>query len=1204
VPNYIVDPTLFHAEGAILNWALGARRLGLLENSVLGNQQAPQPVIELRWMTHASLGLPTEPFQVWARPHDKTGIDHPLNIKQQTFMFAGNVVAVTWSDGTMTHVTATVQAPAGGSVFAFAGAPLLSNFVTFASVPAGSSVVVELSAPLIEGLIFSPGITVTGVTGIEVGALSQAAGWHPIELVGLPVGKADWNGIGKHGEPEGLTGAFTDAQTAAIQRLKRGAPPFGWAPNLAAGVPAPPWAAPDYNLLVKEMNATLLDQLKAIAQLPPEQQAAKKINVVVPPPQNSSGQAMNVPDGTSQVAPLSMLLMAASTDPFLNLVLGYGTAYPYQSDFNIRNTPRFDYMITAHFENGLNGESAPADFAALVPLPGVALAPPPPANLVTTALGMLRPLHSDQSWRGTTRLSWDRPPSSQIFRTASVAAARAGITPHTATGPLLEKRQSGGFRYIVINNATTTPPDPEAWRIHVIDHELPVPTNPGSMQLKYGAAVQDIYGQWTPWSTVDASLQQPDLEGVRIASAALHPTLPAVGTSCPASLVFEFFWDWRVRSPQQVKFVGTLFAASSHGDPPPSLAIPGGLAHSIGGAQPPFVITFNGGDTPGPIAGATIEPLNEAGDAKVTFGTAQGINRRYRVTLTGLSLDFGPTGHVGMALWAQGQEHILPQRASAWSDHPTVVSTSDPRPPVVPIFYVLLGSLPDASGQSHAQLKWTAQPNAAGYFVYEASETSILVANNLPQPNPSQTLSDRLLIVRNAFHSNPSRTQFTRLNSTLLKGTSTDIAMPRGSTSIHLYVVLGVSAGQVESEWPCGPHPEDALMAIAAPHIMNPATPTIEVTSFLDSAAMPAAYKAKVTIGTRPGPRVRKIDLHRVRVDDAAKELDTMGPPIARLTASGSGWTVTSATDSSGSFIAKVEGTDAPTGSWRRVWYRATAWTDQDPARGGLPGRSPASNAAWVVLPPTDPPVLSALHFGAGPTAPDFIVEWTSASPLKKTPLGPHKIAVRASVAGAPPNTPPLFALDTTLDKVATAAPVTSGVWIASAPGVTPVTYRALIRRAAITDAVKFAVRITDPIGRTGEQVATILSGPVNPAPDLSALKVTKLGGVPPHVLLAFTSAVPLVAPLDGPYVIRVVVTFKKVIIFLPAPTRVLELPAGSVPTSPHPPGPAPDLQIVRSAGTGPLYTYTVSCTGEVVGFEVKITAHDGRFVDKTQVVS
>ncbi|MEO6910252.1 MAG: hypothetical protein ABI158_04945, partial [Edaphobacter sp.] len=597
--NYIVDPTLFHAEGAIVDWTSAARRLGILQQPINLTYQKPTTpaVIELRWMLRGTMGLPTEPFVVWQRPHGMSA-EKPLDIQQKSLLFSNGLTMVTWTNGSMSNVTATVNAPSGGIITAYAGAPLLSNVVGFVIVPAGSTVSVSIAAPIIEGLLFSNNISVNTVTGLESGGLPQTAGWKPIELVGLPVKQSEWNGIGKHGEPQGLTGAVTDAPSAAIQRLTRGAPPIGWAPNLAAGVPAPPWSAPDFAKLVLEVNSTVLNELKSIAaNYPPNQQGAQKITVHLPPPENSSGQQMSGAGSTSEVAPLSLLLMAASTDPFLNLVLGFGTAYLYMPAV-LRDSPRYDYMITAHYERGLDGSSAPADFAAIVASPGVALPPPPPANLVTPPLGFLRPLLADGSWRASIRLSWDRSPLSQLFRTASAAAARAGIAPHIATEPLMENRPSGGFRTIAINNAVTDPPDPEAWRIHVVDRELPIPVNPGNIQLKYGAAIQDIYGQWTPWSTADTTVQQPVLDRVRIAKATLLPTLPTSGTVCPASLEIEFLWDWRIRSPQQVSFVGNLYAAATAGDPPPSLAVPSGLPRSLGGAQPAFAVTFNGANAP------------------------------------------------------------------------------------------------------------------------------------------------------------------------------------------------------------------------------------------------------------------------------------------------------------------------------------------------------------------------------------------------------------------------------------------------------------------------------------------------------------------------------------------------------------------------------------------------------------------------------
>jgi hypothetical protein len=1194
--TYIVDPVHFHAEGAIVRWDIAARRLGVPPDPA----KALGTTVELRWMLKADRGLPTEPFLVWARPHSASAGYAPLTIGQQVLIFLGDVTLITWTQGQMSSVRLTITAPSAGAAYAFAGAPYFGDIVAYQTIAAGATVV-ELSARTITCVAVSPGVTVTAAIGLPPGGYANSPGWTQVEVVGLPVTPAHWAGVGKHGSPQGLIGSFSDAPAAAIARLKRGAPPVGWGPNLAAGVPAPPWSAPDFTKLIGEVNTDLLDYLHDIARdVAPASQAAKTVDVPLPPPENSAGQSTPKPGTTTQLSPLSMTFMAGSTDPFLNLALGFGTAYPYGENIAAALAavnPAHDFMITAHWEHGLDGASGPLDYAAIVPAPGFALAPPPPAAMDSEVIGALRPLAVDGPWRETVRAMWDRSPVNQLFRIASCAAARASIAPAQPAVALMAPRSSGGYRMLVVNGPLDAPepPDPEWWRVHVMDREIEIPSNPGTRQMKYGAAVQDIYGQWSTWTAIDRTIAQPALDPVRLANLTLQPVAPASGSVCATTLEFEFLWDWRIRTPQQVSIRGLLFAAANHGDPPPGtppIPVPAGLSRSLAGGGAALTISF-AGDTPS-APGATFVPVSEDGEHQVaSFGAAQGTNRRYRVTLPGLSLDFASTPFIGMALWAQGQEHIAPARLTPWPDNPLVTSTGDPRPPVVPIHHVSLGSIPDAAGSSHVQIGWTAQPSAAGYFIYEATEAGLLDAWGLPEPHPHDTLDDRLAVIRNQFQVHPIRRPFTRFNARALTSTGLDIALPKGSTGIHLYVVLGVSAGQVESDWPSvGNSPQDKLIAVAAPHIARPAAPMLEVQQFLDTSTTPATFKARLQVTTRPGPRPISVDIHRVRVDDAARQVDTMGPPIARLIGTTGPWSVTSATDPEfGAYISSVRGVDAPNGSWRRVWYRATSWTKRDETRGGLPGRSEASNAAWVVLPPPDGPEVSPIAIGSGPTPPDVVLQWTSTAPVKRTPLGPHVIAVRAGVAGSDP----LIKLDAALDAVATTAPASgSGVWITgTAAGVT--TYRALIRRAAVTDVISAAVRITDPIGRTGAQLITVPAGPPDPPPDLGNLQLTKLTvPAPPHLVLRFTSSSSVVPLLDGPYVLTITGVPLVPIVF-PPPLKLTE-PLGNVPTKA--PVPVPPTLLIRSSGHAP-FTYTLTTTANLKGFVVRITGPDGKFVEK-----
>jgi hypothetical protein len=166
---------------------------------------------------------------------------------------------------------------------------------------------------------------------------------------------------------------------------------------------------------------------------------------------------------------------------------------------------------------------------------------------------------------------------------------------------------------------------------------------------------------------------------------------------------------------------------------------------------------------------------------------------------------------------------------------------------------------------------------------------------------------------------------------------------------------------------------------------------------------------------------------------------------------------------------------------------------------------------------------------------------------------------------------------------------------VSTASGLT--TYRALIRRAAITDVVSFAVRITDPVGRTGTQLLTVASGSVDPAPDLQNLQFQKVPlPLPAHVMLTFSSASSTKALLDGPYVLKVTGVPVVPVVFPPPPS--ITLPLGSVPTK-LPLGPPPTFFILRSIA-GPPYTYTVVTTANLKGFVVRISGPDGKFVEKS----
>lgn len=1206
---FIVDAKKFQAEGAVVAWSVVARRLGFETGNLA-------TVLHLRWMLNTDQGLPTEPFVVWRRDRRRNE-PKPIEFNAVSSRLFG-LSRLLFFDRAYAKVFMNLSG-SGGVVYGFVGQAQARQIMAIASVPAGVNRTVELVAPAIEGVALSTGTTVNSITGIAVNDLTATDGWEELELVGLPVEKSEWagRGIGAHGVDQGMFGAFTDAHTAAMQRLVRGMPPIGWPPQIEPGLSAPTWMAPIPAAVIDELQDPLLLDLRSIAAAAPGDQRFKLLNKPVPPPQNASGQSMSEPGSTSNVSPLGMTYLAAGTDCFNCMALGFGTAYA----FDARRTGQpneFDYMITARFEKGADGQSSTVDLAALVPTPSQAILPPIPVDMLAQKMGDIRPSATDRNWRASMRASWERPILTPLFRPRSFAFSSAGISPASPAMLIMNKRLDGSPRAVAINYFTHRD-DVELNRVSAVEREIPVPNNPGSRSLKFAVAHQDIYGQWSRWVSVVGSTQQPPVDDVRIASAELRfnhiPSAPQ--TLCTADLVLEFLWDWRIRSPLNISFRGRLFAADFHGQPPADDLPPGGLQTSLGGpVGTTFTLRFNvlaanGAPTamwPGFDPLVHCVALDISGEQTVAFGAAQGAEaRRYRITIPGFGLDFASTGHIGLALWAQGQEALAPQHVGGWSPQPRVVSTSDPRPPLIIPDIVDLTSLPDASGQAHAILKWSASPGAAGYFIYESSESRLrakakeLGFNVSLEPDPSLTLSQRLTQLKNIFnaHASELRSTFTRLNSRLITLTSVDVSLPRGTTSIHVYIVQGLSAGQVEALWPTT---ATSMVAFAVPRVPKPAPPTLEVASFLDPLLN--QYRSRLRLETRPGPRVKRIELYRVRVDDAARELDTMGPPVATIDSNSPGWDVTQASDGLGPHITLAQGVDAPSESWRRVWYRAVAWSGDDLLRGTLAARSPASTAGWVVIPPSSAPDPAPLTLDwPGTFPPDVRIQWSSSVPIAKTPLGPHQLSLKARVIGAEDNAPPLLAYEGPLSDLPISMPASGPlVWRIAAASNQPTQYIAIVRRTDINQAVEVSMRIIDPLRRAAESLATIAPGHILPDPVLDDFELITTV-VPAGQMLRWTSSNPIdlsaytlrVTIFRGPFIdggIFIRPTFSQQ--FLLSDVRLEE-------PGPVPPGTDP-LRVRRIPGEGPSYQYYAFVRVPFSRIQVRLSSTDGRTTQHTEV--
>lgn len=1091
----IFDAQILNAQGALVDFTALMRQQGRGNFAVADIKRRS---LLLRWQTSPAVGLPTEPFKVWRRPALPLAQDREVEFDDLSFW----PYTILQFAEPLASARIIVHSNTGGTVMVgvLIGPPSIETLTAVQSkaLPATGSAAFDFSAPLITGLLIynaSGFDTPRGVTLAEAAKLDK---WELVETVGLPVDEGDWANLGqRHGTKQGPVGGEMPAFDAALDRYKRGINPLGWWPVFPDGTPAPGWTLPDPVGLIKESAAELLPMLHDVAALPPQQQAAKLFNFTIKPPQNPAGDVMPASNpGKAQLSPIGLLAMAAASDPLTAVVLGYGTGFPDQdippvvfgdrSFFGDPTRSDWDWLVTGLWEKGLDGQSDPVEYAALVPRPGLAIPAPPPADFHVDLQANLRPAKPDLDWIGSVRASWERFPQTQLASVASFAAARQRVGTGAAAEALLKPHDMAGGHHPIANARNDR--DPEPTRQSATDGTLTIPNDPGHVPMTYAAATQNIFGLWSPWVQAGIDVGQPPLPQVQFLAADLRAHEPAGGTLCNGTLVCEISVDWRVRSPAAVNVQGLLFAAATRSADPPAIGFPAGVQMVLGAAPVATQISF-AGDVPS-LAGGTVECLSADGTKIETGGPAQGTSRRYRVTLPGFKLDYAGTPHMGIVLQAQMVELISPHNPGPWTAIPRRAYASDPRalPTVVDI--VQLASLPDAAGEAHVHLSWNAIAGAIGYAVYESTETRILTSHpGNPEPTPERTLSQRLTTIKAAFASDPIRRDFTRKNAELLPGTAIDLTMPRGSKDIHVYVVLPVMGGGKEGPWPSGPDADDALIAYAAPKVAEPAPPTIEVEMRSNKAPAAPDYRTHIKVMTRGGSGAppKRIDLHRVRVDDAARTLDSMGPPIATLTATGGGWTV-NPPEKGGNWIASVEGDDRPTGSWRRVWYRAVAWSEDDAQRGVLRGRSRPSPAVPVMVPPAGPPDLSPLSMswpGGDPAA--VLVRFTSTAQITPTPLGPHLLSVDVTPAGAVA----LLSRKTALDKVGTAEPA-AGTDVWRVDGSTS-DYHLLVRRTSINDAVSVIVRITDPLGRVSEQTLAIPAGSLIPLPFLSPISASPL---------------------------------------------------------------------------------------------------------------
>ncbi|MDM7830259.1 hypothetical protein [Cellulomonas edaphi] len=1045
---------------------------------------------QLRWQCNPALGVPFGPFTVWvgrprleARTVDVVVREHDdgLLLRLPTIAAVVVVDAQVIDPSRPVGILGTYR---GGGLTEAMGAAAVQ-------VPGGGRAFLQLKTAGITRVLLTNG-TDPQVRVVPLQDVIDDPGWKPVELVGLPV-DTPWAGTDYDTSQQGILSALTDPLTAAHQRLDRGGPPLGWAPVTSTGhAVSPPWRAPDPTALLKEITADLLpriDRLYRPGRTPADQAALADSPPVDPP---SSGTKSSSLATRATLSPLSLLTLPASADPFLALATGFGTAYP------ATQLPRgegLEFMVTADYPDTPIG-TGPVQVAAYVPEPEPHIATTTPHALTTRRSGLLAPAVRDAAWRESVQVQWDRVPGSVAMGrpTSGVVARFEGASPAEV---LVEERLAGDRRALVLVPDGPAP-TPAFGRTSMVDADAEIPLGSGGRHVGYPVAVQDVFGVWSPWADAPWDGDEPGPPGPHVVGVSLTSEYAGT-TACPAVLTVEVAVEWRDRTPLGVDLAAVLFRTPTAAAPPPAGVDPV-LPAPAGAFRRDVTLTFAGETLDGPVD-VTVEHLNEAGDAVVTPGTAQGDHgRRYRLTIPVPTLDFSSTLRWGVQVWARvplsvvGDAGFLPDPA-----HPALagVASPVPVPPILPPAPpgVPLGSTPDAQGRSHVRVHWSIPSGAAldtrkGIAVWECAETALRQSAGLSQRAPDGTLPGvrlaQLWDTYDAMTAVQRRAAFRRILE--LPGTSreADVALPAGSTDIHLFTVTTLSATGVASDWPTGSPAHAVLQSVAAPRLRRPGPPRVRT-------VLGAAGTVSVSLTADSDVPVATFLLHRTRSAEAALRPETMGPAFASVPA---------VAPAPGAPVDPASGHALYTGSWSGGfdeswddWHvRAVAVpVDTVPVEAvrGLP--SPASDVVVVRVRPSAPPDLAPLVATVLGGAHDGVLVTTStASPARAVPDGAFRVSASAvGVGGAA-----IGAVDPLALGLVPPGPVSGGaapgpfalVAGTRAAGRTPLAL--WFTRPVAADPVDVQMTLVDPAGRTSVQAVTV-PGWVPDPPSLELVDVS-----------------------------------------------------------------------------------------------------------------
>ena len=963
---------------------------------------APRPPDELgdipvaiRWFTVPSLGFPRAPFEVWRRPRDykpKTKLfGQPLNINGGQKMY--------WGFGEMYEVSFQAT-PAAGQTLVVDALDSRGNSIPEQRITFTASRLGLFRSPGMVGLKVQGNGTITNVLGFAQDELANLRGWRRIEIVGLPYKKNEAVLPEYAPDPQGLEPAAMDGFTAALRRLSISQllslpiPPTGM-----ASLPAPPWNPPDPALYLKVLRKTspfpgpfrMIRRCLAntVDTNPARLQADFLVTQAIPGIQQSGVNGAPAGDPADASVPVvGVTMLALSTDNDASVSLGYGTVdYP----FGLRPIPaghyqlppglslsNIDYMVTAKFATPF---SRKIELAALMRPLGV---PQTAQNLSSAVFNQNRVGGLDEDSSEAVQLSWDFPPHAQGY---GVLVKHGSAAP----GYLNAARafHAGGYDpYVAQQPASVNGDVPAGIKATFMDSVAPVPSA-GSILSRYLLIVRDLFGRWSGWAQTTHTAVAPPVAEPGLTSAALKFGDPVVGVgphAAKASCVIEFSWDWSDRTPDRVEFYGRFFPYDALTNPVSGFT--GGFQLSTSASPGPAIVVKFPGGNPAIISGhpGVVEQLDPSSTDNV---------RKYRLRIDDITCDFTSVPQVALSVTARGAEVVRPTVLSVVVG-PRVARANNPLPTSPPALPIDLKwtALPDAANKARGTLTWPSIAGAEGYIVWEATEEALRFAVDpaLPQHDPAEPLLARAgalrsLVTADAVAQASSLRAFTRMNDRPLTVTNLELTLPGAADTLFAYRVSTITKTGMESDR------SDTVALFAVPRRNQPGQPRL----LLRVVKLPISG-IEVIVIPGPGKPAAGYRVHRVRNAALGGDIGLMGPP--KILPNDPNWYDTDVISLDGTVDHARAILDLVPPSWHAYQYRVVAIGQEDLVNGEYAGESLPSALQSLLLPPSGPPLLDAVHELAA-NATNRVIGFGTDLPVKASPAGPALIQIIEQVPGS-----------------------------------------------------------------------------------------------------------------------------------------------------------------------------------------------------------